>query len=55
MDTINLPGAWDTRKALETLALKNAMASMRGKPCPVATRVVARLEIMLAIETHKAA
>lgn len=31
-------------KALELLATRNALAAMRGKPCPVACRVVERLE-----------
>ena len=51
MQQTSIPGAWSAEKALQTLALKSAMASMRGKPCPVTQRVVWRLEITLAIET----
>lgn len=35
---------WSNAKILEVLATRNAMSAMRGKPCPVAARVVERLE-----------
>ncbi len=49
--TPNLNGAWSPDKVLQTLALKNAMSAMRGKPCPIAARAAWRAEIALAIAT----
>ena len=48
MPNTNIPGAWPASKILETLSLKSAQSAMRGKPCPVAMLVVARIE---ALET----
>jgi len=40
----NLPaGAWSLERVLKTLEIRNAMSAMRGRPCPVAARVVSRL------------
>lgn len=36
-------GGWEISKILEVLEMKNAMSAMRGRPCPVAVSVVARI------------
>jgi hypothetical protein len=38
-----LVGSWSDAKVIETLMLKNAHSAMRGKPCPVAAKVVQAL------------
>jgi hypothetical protein len=48
MANVSIRGAWDLQKTIETLALKNAASARRGKPCPVAARVVERLEALAA-------
>jgi hypothetical protein len=35
---------WDTQRVVEVLATRNAMSAMRGKACPVAAKVLERLE-----------
>jgi hypothetical protein len=35
---------WSKQALIEYLATRNAMAAMAGRPCPVAARVLARLE-----------
>ena len=35
---------WSRERILEVLSTRNAMAAMSGRSCPVAARVLARLE-----------
>ena len=35
---------WDAARIIETLATRNAMSAVRGKACPVAAKVLERLE-----------
>lgn len=46
MPNTNIPGAWTAEKILETLTLASVKSANRGKPCPVAMMVVARIETL---------
>lgn len=35
---------WEMQRVIETIATRNAMAAVRGKSCPVAAKVLERLE-----------
>lgn len=48
MPTSNIPGAWSATKILETLTLASVKSANRGKPCPVAMNVVARIEALVS-------
>jgi hypothetical protein len=37
------PWHWTTDKIVACLATRNALAAMRGKPCPISARLVSRL------------
>lgn len=38
------PWHWSTARITEVLGTRVAMSALRGKPCPVAARVLARIE-----------
>jgi hypothetical protein len=38
------PWHWDASRVLATLMLRNARAAQNGRACPIAARVLARLE-----------
>ncbi len=38
------PWHWNAEKVLTTIMLRNARAAQNGRACPVAARVLARLE-----------
>jgi len=42
-NTTKFAAAWPISRVLEVLEMRNAMSAMRGKPCPVAVNVVARI------------